>query len=76
MHAYNLTAKVPANRRLVLEVPDGIPPGLVEILVLIPESATEIHELEDRIDLEAFRKAKEEPGEDIAGEDLKAELDL
>ena len=76
MLAYKLISEIPEDRKLMIEVPDGVSRGLAEILVLVPESAAEIRELEDRIDIEAFREGKEEPGEDIAWEDLKAELDL
>ena len=48
-------AEVAASRRLVLDVPDGVFPGLAEILVLVPESAAEIREREDQIDLDACR---------------------
>ena len=35
-----------------------------------------LEEIEDRLDLEAARKALEEPGEDVSWEDLKRELGL
>jgi len=78
MHAYRLTAEVPADHRLVLEVPDRIPPGVAEIVVLVPESANEAQELEDRMDIEAFREAKAEVDKEgtVPLEQVKAELGL
>ncbi len=76
MHAYKVMIDVLEGRRLVIEVPDTIPEGPAEVLVLVPESAAEVRELEDRIDRQAIRDAKNEPGEDVPWEDLKAELGL
>jgi len=78
MHAYRLTAEVSADHRLVLEVPHRIPPGVAEIVVLVPESANEAQELEDRMDLEAFREAKAEVDKEgtVPLEQVKAELGL
>jgi len=74
MLAYRLIGEISGERKLILDVPDGVSPGFAEVVVLAPQSPEEIRELEDRIDAEAFRKAKEEPGEDLPWEDLKAEI--
>lgn len=76
MLAYKLTAEIGEDRRLVLDAPDGIPPGYVDVLLLVPQSDDEIPVVDDPEDLKAFREAKEEPGENVAWEDVKAELDL
>lgn len=76
MLAYRLIGEISKDRKLKVKVPDEVSPGLVEVLVLVPESPAEIRELEDRIDIEAFCKAKEESGKDITWEDFKKELHL
>lgn len=80
MQAYKLTVEITQDRklRLDLDLPDEIPSGHAELLVLVPESEDEIPVVEDEADLKAFREAKAEAEREgtIPLEQVKAELGL
>ncbi len=37
MQAYRLHVTVPEDRKAIIQFPDSIPPGEVELIVLVPE---------------------------------------
>ena len=78
MHAYKLTVEITQDRELRLDLPDEIPSGYAELLLLVPESEDEIPVVEDEADTQAFREAKAEAEREgtIPLEQVKAELGL
>jgi hypothetical protein len=41
MHAHRMHVTIPEDRRVMVELPDDVPTGLVELIVLIPEEREE-----------------------------------
>ena len=78
MLAYRLIGEISDERKLILEVPDGVSPGFAEVVMLVPQAPDEIRELEDRIDTEAFRQGKAEGEKEgsVPWAQVKAELGL
>jgi hypothetical protein len=37
MQAYRLHVFVPENRKVLIEFPDSIPPGEVELIIIVPD---------------------------------------